>query len=166
MYKPTINSCCSFHCYYLSTSISEKHYYHCTFSIVTGGEINNNFDQWESWSFAETYQDLAAVFFLHRVITKSSIFLETGNKDRLLQNHVCISLELPKSAFVGLYSRLFTRSVLVWFIYFSFAMSYKEANDVLNYWFGGGDRSKRPRWFRGGEEAAQEIRDKFEMLVS
>ena len=45
-------------------------------------------------------------------------------------------------------------------------MSYKEANDVLNYWFGGGDRSKRPRWFGGGEEAAQEIRDKFETLVS
>ena len=45
-------------------------------------------------------------------------------------------------------------------------MSYKEANDVLNYWFGGGDRSKRPRWFRGGEEATQEIRDKFETLVS
>jgi len=44
-------------------------------------------------------------------------------------------------------------------------MSYKEANDVLNYWFGGGDRSKRPRWFRGGEEATPEIRDKFEMLV-
>ena len=45
-------------------------------------------------------------------------------------------------------------------------MSYKEANDVLNYWFGGGDRSKRPRWFGGGEEAAQEIRDKFGTLVS
>ena len=44
-------------------------------------------------------------------------------------------------------------------------MSYKEANDVLNYWFGGGDRSKRPRWFAGGEEAAQEIRDKFGTLV-
>lgn len=42
---------------------------------------------------------------------------------------------------------------------------YKEANDVLNYWFGGGDRSKRPKWFGGGEEAAQEIRDKFEPLV-
>ena len=45
-------------------------------------------------------------------------------------------------------------------------MSYKEANDVLNYWFGGGDRSKRPRWFGGGEEAVQEIRDKFGTLVS
>ena len=45
-------------------------------------------------------------------------------------------------------------------------MSYKEANDVLNYWFGGGDRLKRPRWFGGGEEATQEIRDKFETLVS
>ena len=45
-------------------------------------------------------------------------------------------------------------------------MSYKEANDVLNYWFGGGDRSKRPRWFGGGEEAAQELRDKFGTLVS
>ncbi|KAL9982320.1 hypothetical protein ACROYT_G004348 [Oculina patagonica] len=44
-------------------------------------------------------------------------------------------------------------------------MSYKEANEVLNYWFGGGDRSKRPRWFEGGEEAAQEIRDKFGALV-
>ena len=44
-------------------------------------------------------------------------------------------------------------------------MSYKEANDVLNYWFGGGDRSKRPRWFGGGEQAAQEIRDKFVTLV-
>ena len=45
-------------------------------------------------------------------------------------------------------------------------MSYKEANDVLNYWLGGGDRSKRPRWFGGGEEAAQELRDKFGTLVS
>jgi len=45
-------------------------------------------------------------------------------------------------------------------------MSYKEANDVLTYWFGGGVISKRPRWFGGGEEAAQEIRDKFETLVS
>ncbi|XP_020603702.1 uncharacterized protein LOC110042677 [Orbicella faveolata] len=44
-------------------------------------------------------------------------------------------------------------------------MSYKEANDVLNYWLGGGDRSKRPRWFGGGEEAAQELRDKFGTLV-
>ena len=45
-------------------------------------------------------------------------------------------------------------------------MSHKEANDVLNYWLGGGDRSKRPRWFGGGEEAVQEIRDKFGTLVS
>jgi len=44
-------------------------------------------------------------------------------------------------------------------------MSYKEANDVLTYWFGGGVISKRPRWFGGGEEAAQEIRDKFDTLV-
>jgi len=43
-------------------------------------------------------------------------------------------------------------------------MSYKEANDVLTYWFGGGVISKRPRWFGGGEEAAQEIRDKFDTL--
>ena len=45
-------------------------------------------------------------------------------------------------------------------------MSYKKASDVLNYWFGGGDRSKRPRWFGGGEEATQEIRNKFGTLVS
>lgn len=44
-------------------------------------------------------------------------------------------------------------------------MSYKEANDVLNYWFGGGDPAKRPRWCGGGEEAAQEIRNKFGALV-
>ena len=44
-------------------------------------------------------------------------------------------------------------------------MSYKEANDVLNYWFGGGDRSKRARWCGGGEEAAREIREKFGDLV-
>ena len=70
--------------------------------------------------------------------------------------------------FVGLCSRLFTGSVVVCVFSSSISstMSYKEANDVLNYWFGGGDRSKRPRWFRGGEEAAQEIRDKFETLVS
>ena len=45
-------------------------------------------------------------------------------------------------------------------------MSYKKASDVLNYWFGGGDRTKRPRWFGGGEEATQEIRNKFGTLVS
>jgi len=44
-------------------------------------------------------------------------------------------------------------------------MSYKEANEVLNYWFGGGDPSKRPRWFGGGEETAKEIKDKFGPLV-
>ena len=49
--------------------------------------------------------------------------------------------------------------------FFSITMSYKEANDVLNYWFGGGDPAKRPRWFGGGEEAAQEIRNKFGVLV-
>ena len=42
---------------------------------------------------------------------------------------------------------------------------YKEANDVLNYWFAGGDRSKRPKWCGGGEEAAKDIRDKFGPLV-
>ena len=44
-------------------------------------------------------------------------------------------------------------------------MSYKEANDVLNYWYGGGDPSKRARWFGGGEEGAREIREKFGDLV-
>ena len=44
-------------------------------------------------------------------------------------------------------------------------MSYEEANAVLNYWFGGGDRSKRPQWCKGGEEAAKEIRGKFGALV-
>ena len=48
---------------------------------------------------------------------------------------------------------------------FRIIMSYKEANDVLNYWFGGGDPAKRPRWCGGGEEAAQEIRNKFGALV-
>lgn len=47
-----------------------------------------------------------------------------------------------------------------------FNSQYKEANDVLNYWFGGGDRSKRPKWFGGGEEAAKEVKDKFGPLVS
>lgn len=46
-----------------------------------------------------------------------------------------------------------------------FNSQYKEANDVLNYWFGGGDRSKRPKWFGGGEEAAKEVKDKFGPLV-
>ena len=49
--------------------------------------------------------------------------------------------------------------------HFSITMSYKEANEVLNYWFGGGDPSKRPRWFGGGEETAKEIKDKFGALV-
>lgn len=44
-------------------------------------------------------------------------------------------------------------------------MSYKEANDVLNYWFGAGDPSKRPKWFGGGEETTEEIRNKFGLLV-
>ena len=44
-------------------------------------------------------------------------------------------------------------------------MSYKEANDVLNYWFGAGDPSKRPKWFGGGEETTEEIRKKFGALV-
>ncbi|CAH3117295.1 unnamed protein product [Porites lobata] len=44
-------------------------------------------------------------------------------------------------------------------------MSYKEANDVLNYWFGAGDPSKRPKWFGGGEETTEEIRNKFGALV-
>ena len=48
---------------------------------------------------------------------------------------------------------------------FPFRMSYKEANEVLNYWFGGGDPSKRPQWFGGGEEAVKEIKDKFGPLV-
>ena len=47
-----------------------------------------------------------------------------------------------------------------------FNSQYKEANDVLNYWFGGGGRSKRPKWFGGGEEAAKEVKDKFGPLVS
>ena len=52
------------------------------------------------------------------------------------------------------------------FLPFKAKMSYQEANDVLYYWFGGGDRSKRPRWCGGSEEAAKEIREKFEALVS
>ena len=49
--------------------------------------------------------------------------------------------------------------------HFSITMSYKEANEVLNYWFGGGDPLKRPRWFGGGEETAKEIKNKFGALV-
>ena len=44
-------------------------------------------------------------------------------------------------------------------------MSNQEANEVLQYWFGGGDRSKRPRWFGGKEQTTQEIRDRFGGLV-
>lgn len=44
-------------------------------------------------------------------------------------------------------------------------MSMSEANAVLTYWYGGGDKEKRPKWFGGGEKGAEEIKQKFGDLV-
>ena len=45
-------------------------------------------------------------------------------------------------------------------------MSMSDANAVLDYWYGGGDKEKRPQWFGAGEKGAQEVKRKFGHLVS
>ncbi|XP_032231164.1 uncharacterized protein LOC5506826 [Nematostella vectensis] len=46
-------------------------------------------------------------------------------------------------------------------------MPIPEAQEVLNYWFGGPERdpSKRAKWFGGGEAGDREVKDKFGDLV-
>ena len=38
-------------------------------------------------------------------------------------------------------------------------------NSVLDYWFGGGDPNRRPKWFGGGEVVHKQIENKFKNLV-
>ena len=52
-------------------------------------------------------------------------------------------------------------------VFCSVAMaSEPEWKKVLDYWFGGGDPSKRAKWFGAGEKGDQEIRERFNDLVS